>query len=661
MKWVEVDTKVKGYGQDIIFVDGKYYLSHNSPNGIAYSEDLINWKDILLDNDKLKVTSLAYGNGTFLITGGGGNSKDTYVYVSQNGIDWNLHRIESDVSFSMSSNTCKFLNNQFVFITGYRYANSAGETTAVVTELNITKNGKDFSKNIYKVITNNNYYANDIDYGNGLYVLIGDDGFIATSPDLKNWEQRQSGVSETLVGISYGKGLFVITGADGIILTSKDGISWEKQNSNTTSYLVRSRYANGIYIAVGYNGTILSSIDGKDWYEEEDNFKRTIMYGLVYSNNQFVVSAGRYSATQTIPITYSEVSREIKASDEECLYVYNKNLELLGIVEGYISLTWHRKYFEAGEFMVVVIPDSNNVKLLCQKDNIIMRNDYTEAGIIEVINIEEQNGEVELTVTGRFLSSLFERRIIKSTINFSGKVIEGMKTLIAATEPLCNNLEIESTKISSLDISFQCTYKNLYSYLVKLSKFSLIGFRLVPNVENKVFIFENYIGKDRTHTQKENDRYCFSDEQRNIDNSSFIYSSKTDYNYALVGGVGEGSERILEIVKKGENTGFNLREIFVDAKNQSNQDISDSDYRSKLVDFGKAALTDDIYTFEAEVYSMDYQKKWDLGDIVDIQKENWGILEQKIISEIVETRENQKIDLRVVLGSPIPEVFGGKE
>ena len=192
-----------------------------------------------------------------------------------------------------------------------------------------------------------------------------------------------------------------------------------------------------------------------------------------------------------------------------------------------------------------------------------------------------------------------------------------MKTLINNATKICDNFELEQTQSESKNIDFQCTYKNLYEYLVKISKYSLVGFRLVPNIENKVFIFETYEGIDRSSSQMENERYAFSDDQANIEKASLIYSSNTEYNFALVGGPGEGSSRKLKTVKKGNPTGFDLREIFVDSKNtQDNTNID-----NQLITEGENALTDETYTFDATATDVEnYKVKWDLGDIVDIKK-----------------------------------------
>ena len=644
-----IDTGITGNGKDIVYANGSYYMASINPGGVSYSSDLKNWTFKLLDEDDDNLDSITYGNSVFVIA----SNADNGIYTSSDGINWINRELKVYSNYAKNNikasfNTVRFVNNQFVIVTGTQYTNSAGAITRREGHVLVSNNGINWTD---KVELANSLM--EIAYGNGMYVAVGTEGSIYTSTDLSNWTKRISNTSLKLVGVSFGKGLFVITGDSGTILTSSDGINWVKQVSNTDSYLIRSRYGNGMYVAVGYNCTVLTSIDGINWTEQDDGFTGGTWYGMVYANNRYVITGNHLVSTGNIPLLYLDVTRDLVDYENDCIFVYDKNLNLLGIIDEFISLQWTRKYFEAGEFELVVTPDENNIALLTNKDNILIRNNYTESAIIETYDIEDNSDEVELTVSGRFLSSIFDRRILQKTINFSGESINGMKTLINNATVICNNFEMETTQSVSKNIAFQCTYKNLYEYLVKLSKYSLVGFRLVPYIENKVYIFETYEGKDRSSLQNENERFGFSDDQANIDKASMIYYSKTEYNYALVGGPGEGSDRVLKTVKKGNTTGFDLREIFVDSKNQQDN----TDIENQLISDGESALTDETFTFEATVNSDYYKDKWDLGDIVDLKKEDWGIVVQQRIIEVKEVIEEGKRTITPTFGTPLPEVF----
>lgn len=110
MKWVEVDTKVKGYGRDIIYANEMFWLAHYNPNGIAYSNDLKKWIDIKLDDSKFELSNLAYGNGIFIANGSSGTENKTYIAISEDGINWNYKQldIQTTSKLSLNINSCKF-------------------------------------------------------------------------------------------------------------------------------------------------------------------------------------------------------------------------------------------------------------------------------------------------------------------------------------------------------------------------------------------------------------------------------------------------------------------------------------------------------------------------------------------------------------------------
>ena len=661
MKIIEKDTHITGGGRSISYIDGKYFLLSDNPAKVCVSEDLENWTEYHLNSNYLKPNSIAYGNGVFIITGNSSTSNDTWYYRSTDGVNWEPHKFATGQSFGIHCNSAKFLNNRFIALLGIYWSRTIdGKKTRIKTEnwFYESTNGINWTKHQLIVESSENLDQMDIDYAKGTYVRVGESGSIFTSTNLDNWTRRTSDTSLKLVGISYGKGQFVITGDKGIILTSKDGINWNKQESGTETYLIRSRYANGMYIACGYNGVILQSIDGITWQNISSRVDG-VAYGLAYNNinNRIVITHYHYSSG-TIPIFYFDLSRELSASSEEdsSLFFFDKELNLLGIVDYFISLRWRRKYFEAGEFEIV-LPVNDYMMQFIAPDVIVMRNNYTEAGIIETIEFSDNGTNEEVTISGRFLSALLSRRIVKSKINFSGNTIEGMNTIVNAMTPLTTQWETEIVTMSSPHIDFQVTYKNVYEYLCKLAEYSNIGFRVVPNVDSKVYMFEVWKGLDRTSEQNENEVYSFSDDNYNIEQGKLIISEKTKANYVLVGGVGEDTDRVLVTVDDGA-TGFDRYEIFSDQKSLSNKDLSDSAYREKLKSVGEGKLSEG--TFQLEVTALvqqDYKIKWNLGDIVNIKKEKWGVYTTYRIIEVEETIEDGKKTIYPTFGSPLSSAW----
>ena len=654
----EKDSNVYGFGKDITYVNGKYYMLSYEPAKVCVSEDLNEWTEYQLNSTYLKPKNIAYGNGTFVITGDAGTTDKTYVYTSTNGTTWTPRVLKSGLTYSFHSNTCKFVNNRFVTTISVRWVRG-DETVNIENYFFESKNGINWTEHILNITSAPFTYTMDVAYGKGVYVRIGTEGSIYTSTNLIKWTKRNSGVKDQLVGVSFGKGQFVVTGDNGIILTSKNGTNWTKQDSGTTSYLIRSRYANGMYIAVGYNGTILQSTDGVLWNNISKKNKG-VRYGLAYANERFVITAGHYDDDHTIPIFYFDISRNLSADAEDSsLFFFDKTLNLLGIVDYFISLRWRRKYFEAGEFEIV-LPVNEYTLNFINDNTIVMRNNYTEAGIIETVEFNDDGTNETMTISGRFLSSILERRIVKNTINFSGNSIEGMNTVVNAMSPFTSQWETVAPQMSSRSIKFQATYKNVYDLMCRLSAYSNVGFRIVPNVSSKVYMFEAWKGKDRTFEQNDNEQYTFSHTNSNIEQASLVMSNKSKINYVLVGGKGEGSSRIKVVVSQNK-TGFDLYETFSDQKNLSDDDLTESEYKNQLSDIGNSLLCEGAKCLEITATNIgDYKQKWDLGDIVNVEVNKWGQFDKQRIIEVEEVIEDGKKSIYPTFGSPLASAWKDK-
>lgn len=337
------------------------------------------------------------------------------------------------------------------------------------------------------------------------------------------------------------------------------------------------------------------------------------------------------------------------------IYIYNKYLDFVGIIDSFSSLRWRRQYFDNGEFEMH-IPYNEKTKIFIQKNNILVREDSEESGIIESINIIDNGEYDEAVVIGRFLSSILERRIIKKRINFSGDILDFERKILSDMTPF-KNLIINPATLESDNIILQVTYKNVSKYLIKLAKVSGIAHRIKADLKNKKYIYENYQGLDRTESQIDNVRYEFSEDKANIENADYTLDTKEEKNYALVGGVGEGDNRILAEVYNGEVDDFDLKEIFVDAKELSNDNLTKDEYEALLINKGKENLVSPTESMEVTAYASDYKIHWDLGDIVNVKKESWGIIMKERITEIEEVYENSTLKIHATFGSPLKEAY----
>lgn len=336
--------------------------------------------------------------------------------------------------------------------------------------------------------------------------------------------------------------------------------------------------------------------------------------------------------------------------------IYRPDLYRAGQIENHTSLIWTRKFYEPGNFELHAPITEENLALL-QPGNIVSKKGSSEAGVIEDIEKEESDIKNEITVKGRFLSSYMDRRLIKSTVNFSGLVEVAMRQLLQGVTP------IPLVRLGELHgfedrVEFQATMKNLQSYETKLSKTGAIGYRFTPDFINHVIIFDTYKGKDRTVNQNQNSRVIFSESYSNLNNAIYKYNDQKLKTCAIVGGEGEGSARVYYTVGGGD--GLALREIFVDAKDINSEGLTAAEYKAALIQRAQEALNENIISesleceTEAEI-NFQYKVDYDLGDIVTVKKKKWGLYMNQRITELQEVYEYGGMYVVPTLGDPLSE------
>lgn len=330
---------------------------------------------------------------------------------------------------------------------------------------------------------------------------------------------------------------------------------------------------------------------------------------------------------------------------EILLTVLDKNYEKVGILEDYSSLIWTTRYYKVGDFEVVVSNDEYHRNLL-QKGYILTRSDDEYAGIIEDIeySTDEELAET-LIITGRFLSCILGRRIIAQQTQLYGTVSGGIQNLIndAIIYPVDSKRKISNFVVIPTQyterLEAQYTGKNLLTTIEDICESNLIGFK--TTLENKIFNFTLYKGKDRSYNQSENPHVIFSDKYDNLLSSNYKEITSEKVTNVLVAGEGEGLNRKTLWVTVDDPSGLDRYEMYQDQRNLStnNGDITDAEYFLQMQQEGLENITTLTSAFEGNVYfdSVEYRKDVNIGDIVVIENEKWGIYINSRLVEVIES------------------------
>lgn len=366
------------------------------------------------------------------------------------------------------------------------------------------------------------------------------------------------------------------------------------------------------------------------------------------------------------------------------LYIFNKNLELKGILDTFTSLRWIRRYHKSGEFELHCPLNTNTLELL-KKENIIYKKGDKEAGYIETrqLNIGTDGQEL-LEVKGKFLTNYLRRRINWGQLIFNGKTEELMRKLVNdnAINPSNVNRKIPNLILGSLKnfddtIQYQDSYGNILSCLESISNTSNLGFKNTLDMENQKIIFEVYKGIDRTVDNGAIAPCIFSRDFENILEQEYFDSLNNYKNTALIAGAGEGKDRKLTSIEEGQ--GLNRYELYVDARdlqstkqvektdedgNKTTEDVpmSDNEYIPMLLQRGNEKLAEcyEVQTFDSKINTQGnntYKKDFDVGDIVTIVDKKWGIQVDTRITEVEEVYEGGKVEINPTFGNNIPTII----
>lgn len=282
------------------------------------------------------------------------------------------------------------------------------------------------------------------------------------------------------------------------------------------------------------------------------------------------------------------------------LLVLDTNLVAVDVMDRYDSLIWTDRYDQYGDFELQ-IPMSLGLLYVLQQNFYIYSVQSNHIMIIEKLEIDSdiEDGN-KLLVSGRSLESILDRRIIWGQKTYSGNLQDAIESMIndafinppasLADRKISNFIFKKSAdeRITKLTIDAQYSGDNLYDVIYNLCNDNGIGYRITLNDEDK-FVFELYIGEDRSYDQDVLPYVIFSKKFDNMEDSNFLQDN-TDYkNAVLVGGEGEGSLRKYKTVietSSSDKTGLNRRETFVSATDVSSSKEDTKVFASGVSDYG---------------------------------------------------------------------------
>ena len=331
-------------------------------------------------------------------------------------------------------------------------------------------------------------------------------------------------------------------------------------------------------------------------------------------------------------------------------------ITLEAICDSFSSLLWDIEYYKCGQFEVFIAASPENIDIF-QTGRIVGRNDDNEHfGLIESVQIDTnaENGDY-LTVRGRFLMCLLERRIINPTLSITAQTAYSDIIRNAVT---LNAMQNDSRRIPGLSFgtvsgacweqtaTLQVSYENLMEWVYTVCEKigSTANIRLAKDTgETYKMLFDLSEGIDRSVMQEEQPHVIFSDAYSNLLSFRYAEDASIQRNFAYILGQGEGAERKQTTYCDGEEpTYLDRYELYVDAKDISEEEqvegetvpIPEKQYIELLKTRGSEKLVQPQTASESEIAAHNtqyvYNRDYFVGDYVTVEHKRFGMVQPKI-------------------------------
>lgn len=312
------------------------------------------------------------------------------------------------------------------------------------------------------------------------------------------------------------------------------------------------------------------------------------------------------------------------------IYVLDKNLERIGIIDDAISVIWTPRYSREGDFEIEAAASARNMELLAP-GNRLARTDNDMVGIVRSVEIRTDADDGDVVIAkGPDLKAVLGQRIVWGQVCYSGSTSGFLRRLITdnAVAPAASSRKVPGLRLGNivgLDgmLEVQVTGANLEDTVVSYCEANSVGWRV--RLEGSDMVVECYEGLDRTDRQSANNRVTFGTAYDNLASTNYLFDGANYRNAALVAGEGEGSAR--KVASVGVASGIDRYESFVDARDLSSETdagtLAPAQYLAALEARGSEKLVESASTesYDGEVQHdvvFKYGRDYLLGDVVNV-------------------------------------------
>lgn len=366
--------------------------------------------------------------------------------------------------------------------------------------------------------------------------------------------------------------------------------------------------------------------------------------------------------------------------------ILNREFQAQCVVDAFESFIWVERYREPGDFELYIPFDKTPMEFV-KEQYYVWREGSENLMIIEDILIQtDAEVGVHVTITGRTLESILERRVVAYRTVISGNLQNGIQRLLNenAISPWDSDRRIPGLKfvynsdprVTSLTCDLNLLGETLLDVIEGQCELNDLGFKIWYDESDNSFNFKLYYGEDRSYAQEKNPWVVFSAEYENLLNSSFYQTSRNLRTAAVVAGSDdeEKGQEIVDVDGKPEMIGLDRREMFIEASDIELPDpvVNEDSIRERLekrnkteeeiqaaidAEYARVAMQDRYaylqqlqqrgyeelkqtyvtQTFDGEIEAVRqyvYDRDFFIGDVVQV-RDNYGKEASSRITEVV--------------------------
>lgn len=281
--------------------------------------------------------------------------------------------------------------------------------------------------------------------------------------------------------------------------------------------------------------------------------------------------------------------------------ILNREYQTLCIVDAFESFIWTDRYREPGDFELY-FPADSKLTPFAIPEYFIWQKNSNRLMIIEELSITtDAESGAHVTLSGRSLESLLERRVVAYRTIIKGNLQNGIQRLLNENAispsdperkiPGLRFVQNNDPRVTALTCDLNLLGEYLLDVIKDVCEVNDLGFKITYNEENSSLDFMLYYGEDRSYAQEKNPWVVFSPGFDNLLSSNYLNSPKDLRTAAVVGGDAnyERGQEVIDVDGRPDLTGFDRREMYVDGSDIElpNPTVNEESIRERLEKRGK--------------------------------------------------------------------------